>query len=184
MLFSAPTSTATYADWADVLKRFLNLQRDPKEALFTVISDWTRAETTGTLIMVGIIFCFILGFGLIVVSVSKLCYFSVKRTCSWVCRRNPWARLHELERREKAVELEEALVVRQARTLALDVEIGVCKRLLEVLRHSVTSAEDREFELEKDKEALLEEVLREEIDVFEMDNSFVRRRLPTMEPEE
>ncbi|KAJ3818270.1 hypothetical protein F5880DRAFT_1511112, partial [Lentinula raphanica] len=43
------------------------------------------------------------------------------------------------------------------------------------------SAEDREFELEKEKECLLEETFRDERDA--PDQTLVRHRLPTMEPE-
>ncbi|KAJ3714853.1 hypothetical protein C8R42DRAFT_646294 [Lentinula raphanica] len=70
----------------------------------------------------------------------------------------------ELKRREGEIdcELKEASKARRARVLALDAEIGVCKRLLEIFRGSVTSQEDRVLELEKEKESLSQEALREE----------------------
>ncbi|KAJ3816264.1 hypothetical protein F5880DRAFT_1619553 [Lentinula raphanica] len=89
------------------------------------------------------------------------CRYATVRACSWVYKRSPWSRASELARRERSVELREASVARRAQTLALDVEIGVCKRLLETLRHSVTAAEDRASELQKE-ELLLQEILREE----------------------
>ncbi|KAJ3830926.1 hypothetical protein F5878DRAFT_668156 [Lentinula raphanica] len=185
MIFGSATSTVTQmasdVTKVDALKQIFASQYGPRDTLYSVFLDGTREEITGMLILFGIAFCFLLGLGLIVFSTVKMCYCAAARTCSWVYRCNPWTRIYELERREKAMQLQEAMVARQMQSLALDVEIGVCKRLSEILKRSVASAEDREFELEKEKECLLEETFRDERDA--PDQTLVRHRLPTMEPE-
>ncbi|KAJ3765182.1 hypothetical protein FB446DRAFT_709673 [Lentinula raphanica] len=84
----------------------------------------------------------------------------------------------ELERREKDIdrELKEASNARQARARALDLEIGVCNGLLEMLKRSVASTEDRAAELETEKELLYQEGLREEREA--LDKKMVMRRVP------
>ncbi|KAJ3816956.1 hypothetical protein F5878DRAFT_646674 [Lentinula raphanica] len=181
MLFGSATSAASVANKADVLKQIFTLQYGPENSLFSVFSDGTREETTGLLIIFGISVCFMLGLGLIIFSTVRVCYRVTARTCSWLHGCNPWARIHELEKREKAIEAQEVLVARQARSLVLDAEIGVCNRLLEIFRQSMTSAEDRAEALETEKELLLLEVLRDERNATEQ--KLVRRRLPTIERE-
>ncbi|KAJ3831912.1 hypothetical protein F5878DRAFT_647227 [Lentinula raphanica] len=128
-------------------------------------------------------------------------YLFKVRACSWVYEHSPWGRASERKRRERAIELErqeravelerrekeidrelkEASNTRQARALALDFEIGVCKCLLEMLQRSVASTEHRALELEREKELLSQEAIREEREALAKKQKLVKvviRRVP------
>ncbi|KAJ3709912.1 hypothetical protein C8R42DRAFT_649097 [Lentinula raphanica] len=99
---------------------------------------------------------------IVVAATFKVCT-TVVRVFHWICGCIPWGRAFELGRlRERDVVLKEALNARQARTHSLEIEIEVCKRLLETLNDLVSSAEDRVLELEEEKELLLRVTVRAE----------------------
>ncbi|KAJ3804304.1 hypothetical protein F5876DRAFT_70743 [Lentinula aff. lateritia] len=65
--------------------------------------------------------------------------------------------------REKAVVQKEVMIVQQTRTLQLDVEIELYKRLAGVLERSAATARDRASDFEMEKELFLEELVRDHI---------------------
>ncbi|KAJ3752703.1 hypothetical protein EV360DRAFT_88490 [Lentinula raphanica] len=179
MLVRSVTSTATYmlsyANWADLPIRIFS-SADPGDTTpVSTSSSWAHGETARVFTAVGVVICFALGLKLIIICVLKVCYYAAATACAWIYRCVMWSRIRELERREKAVELKETMNACQARTLSLDIEIGVCKRLLEIFRGSVTSQEDRVLELEKEKELVWQELLCDEREA--LDHELIRRRI-------
>ncbi|KAJ3762785.1 hypothetical protein EV360DRAFT_66809 [Lentinula raphanica] len=144
---------------ADIVQ-FVNAFIDPDNVTpFDAFSEWTLKEImAGVLVAFGA-FCVYIGLFVLVCVTVEACYHVTARVCSWIYGCNPWTRMREVKRREKAITLKETMIARQAQNIALDVEIGVCKRLSEILRHSVTSAEERQSVLEKEKESASHEVL-------------------------
>ncbi|KAJ3833105.1 hypothetical protein F5878DRAFT_665940 [Lentinula raphanica] len=121
--------------------------------------------------------CIAFGVAIILAVILKASRYAAAQACSWIYMVGPWSKASELEQREKvselelrerasrlelrerAVELKEVLNARQAQALALDIDIGVTKRVLEILKDSVSIEEDRASELEKKKDLLSEEFL-------------------------
>ncbi|KAJ3770268.1 hypothetical protein FB446DRAFT_790633 [Lentinula raphanica] len=171
--------TASDADMVGLLKRLLS-PSDPVDApRFLRSFNWIMDdESMGFVAFLSLALCVVLGVSFVLIVAFKVCRYISGRACSWVYRCTPWSRASELRRREKDVELREALNARKARTLTLDVEIGVCKGLLETLKHSVAAAEERASELQKEKLLLSQEVLREGNEA--PGKKMVRRRAPTM----
>ncbi|KAJ3762555.1 hypothetical protein EV360DRAFT_66951 [Lentinula raphanica] len=151
---------------ADILKFAQSIANADDTPLFSAFSEWDREEVLFfTSALFGMAsFLFVGGF--IVVAIFEECYGATVKACSWVCK--PWTRISELEQREKVIErwekvieqrektvdLKETLITRQAQNLSLDVEIGVCKCLLEILRHDMKSMEEKTSALEKEKASL------------------------------
>ncbi|KAJ3764238.1 hypothetical protein EV360DRAFT_77656 [Lentinula raphanica] len=163
-------------DYAADIQRFIRSVIDADDTpLFSAFAERNRKEvlvlTLAFFGTVGVLFLC----GIIVVATLKGCYNVTVKAYAWACK--PWTRIREfeqrkkvverwekvIERREKAIELKETLIAHQAQNLALDVEIGVCKRLLDILKHSVKSTEEKTSALEKEKESLLHEV-RSDVD--------------------
>ncbi|KAJ3745219.1 hypothetical protein EV361DRAFT_950531 [Lentinula raphanica] len=131
---------------------------------FGLTLDSTREEIKTTMADLGLFLCFMVCLSVYMASVLTVFYHVTVFACSWLYEHIPGIRNKELERREKALELKEAMVARKARTLALDVEIGVCNRLVKTLKHSLAATEVRKLELENERESLLQDNSSDDLD--------------------
>ncbi|KAJ3849132.1 hypothetical protein EV368DRAFT_85851 [Lentinula lateritia] len=127
----------------------------PASRLFSVFADKTREEAFIELSI-------ILGFTILVSCTYKVLCYVTTQTYSWMSGYFPWTtRLVVLAQREKAVVQKEVMIVQQTRTLQLDVEIELYKRLAGVLERSAATARDRASDFEMEKELFLEELVRD-----------------------
>ncbi|KAJ3709909.1 hypothetical protein C8R42DRAFT_729744 [Lentinula raphanica] len=150
------------------LAHALNQEADPFERvmkdLYSVYLDMNHEEVTATIVLLGVAAVSVAGLGLVVFNVLQRCHVFGVRTYCWVTGCKSWLENDDLEQREKAVKLERAKLARQALNLSLEVEIKVCQSLREMHGRALKLMENRQFGLEKEKEALLEEILRDEHD--------------------
>ncbi|KAJ3778217.1 hypothetical protein FB446DRAFT_699428 [Lentinula raphanica] len=144
-------------------------------ALFDLTRDSstrsTREEVKTKFIL---ILCIVISAGTLIFCIGSLLYHLVVFAYSWIYDRIPATRFIELNRlekefeqrreelkhREEEVELKEARIAQEARSVEMDVEIGVCKRFVDILQPLVTNTEVRKVELEQDKERQLQEISR------------------------
>ncbi|KAJ3770421.1 hypothetical protein FB446DRAFT_705446 [Lentinula raphanica] len=125
--------------------------------------DLTEVEVI--IFNVGIILCFVISAGTVIICTVKVLYHFAVFAYYWYYDRLPETRYKELdclekeiELREEEIELKEAKIAQEARSVVIDVEIGVCKRIVENLQPILTNAEVRKLELEREKELLLQEI--------------------------
>ncbi|KAJ3715436.1 hypothetical protein C8R42DRAFT_645836 [Lentinula raphanica] len=150
-------------------------------SFFGLTFDSTREEVKATLFELGLFLCFMVIMSVYIFSVLAVFYHVTMFAGSWIYEHMPCIRNKELERREKeleqrekeleqrerALELKESMVARQARTLALDVDIGVCNHLVKILKHSLTATEVRKLELENERVSLLPEATGDDHNAME-----------------
>ncbi|KAH7867851.1 uncharacterized protein C8R40DRAFT_1178573 [Lentinula edodes] len=131
----------------------------PASRLFSVFADRTRKEAFIELSI-------ILGFTILVSCTYKVVSSCKLRTMflSELITSINEALLYDDANREKAVARKEVMIVQQTRTLQLDVEIALYKRLAGVLEHSAATARDRASDLEMEKELFVEELIRDVCD--------------------
>ncbi|KAH7877740.1 uncharacterized protein C8R40DRAFT_1067892 [Lentinula edodes] len=92
----------------------------------SIVEDVVSDDLALIGMLIGFLVCSILGFLMLIDVALKMVYLAYL----YICEFTPWAKAEELQRRERAVTLKEALVEKKARRVKMDVEIEASARLV------------------------------------------------------